>query len=422
VLSGLSRETRLLLLSVLIATTAQGMALPYLFIYLTHVRHLDPTWAGLIGGWVGLAGVLLAGPVGTLTDRFGSRTMYVATVVVYAGGIGSYAFVHSIWAGFLAATFASAGGAPLIGTYNTLLASAATGREQTRLFALGFAILNLGIGLGSVIGGLIGNEHHPSSFVLLYLVDAGGLIIGSVIILPLRGLGRPSPVSDAPDAGVGGYREVLADPLFRRFLIMGAVLLTVAYGQLEYGFPALAADVGGLSTRAIGVVFAVNCMTIVVIQVYVAKRIEGHRRSRLLAVVAVVIALSWAILALTSAGHHHSTTIPLVGAFVFAVVFAFGEVLMSPVLPALTNDLASDRLRGRYNALSSMTFSVTSVIGPIMAGPLIGTGHWPIWLGLVLAGGVVAATLSISLGRRLTPLQNGLVDPPVSVSGEPSIR
>lgn len=407
--SALTRETKLLLLSVLLATTAQGMALPYLFIYLTHVRHIDPTWAGLIGGWLGLAGLIAAGPIGSLADRFGSRIVYVAIVIVYAVGVAGYAGVHGVWEGFLAATLASVGGPPLFGVYNTLLASAAPVRDQQRLFALGFATLNLGIGLGDVLGGLIANEHHPATFQLLYLIDGAGLVLGAAMVAPMRGLGRRLAHPDGGPRPHGGYRAVLADRVFRRVLVVSVLLMSVAYGQLEFAFPAFASDVGGLSTRVIAWVFAVNCLTIVAIQIGVAKRIEGRSRSRVLSVVALLIGGSWAILAIATSGHHHGITVPVIGAVVFAFLFACGEVLMSPTLPALTNALAHDAVRGRYNALSSMTIGVTSVIGPIVSGPLIGNGYWPVWLALVLAAALACAALSRSLGRHLTAAQDGIL-------------
>jgi MFS family permease len=393
----------------LFGTIAEGMALPYLFIYLTHVRHISPTWAGLIGAWVGLAGLFLAGPAGSLADRFGSRPVYLGLVVIFGVGVIGYAGVHSIWQGFLAATLAAAGGPPLFGTYNTLLASIASERDAPRLFAIGFAVLNLGIGLGSVLGGLIANDHHASSFVLIYLLDGVGGIAGAALILPLRQIGRRLEPTEAHEEN-GGYRAVLRDPVFRRFLLLGVTLMSVAYGQLEFGFPAFAVDVGGLSTKIVGWAFAANCMTIVSVQVWAANRIEGIRRTRVLAVVALLVGGSWAILAASAAAHHHGKTIPIVGSFAFAIVFSLGEVLMSPVLPALTNALAVDQLRGRYNALASMTMGVPSVIGPLIAGPLIGNGYWPTWLALVLAGAIAAALISLSLGRHLTAAQDGIAE------------
>ena len=41
-----------------------------------------------------------------------------------------------------------------------------------------------------------------------------------------------------------------------------------------------------------------------------------------------------------------------IGVVACSVIFAFGETLMSPVMPAITNALATDELRGRYNAMA----------------------------------------------------------------------
>lgn len=96
------KDAPVLLASLLLATTGQGLVLPFLFIYLTHVRHLDPTWVGLAGAWIGLAGLVIAGPAGALVDRFGSRRVFVGLAFVEAGGLASYPLVHSVWQAFVA--------------------------------------------------------------------------------------------------------------------------------------------------------------------------------------------------------------------------------------------------------------------------------------------------------------------------------
>jgi MFS family permease len=77
------------------------------------------------------------------------------------------------------------------------------------------------------------------------------------------------------------------------------------------------------------------------------------------------------------------------------------------MLPALTNTLATDELRGRYNALISMTTGISGIVGPVTAGPLIGGGHGGLWVGLIVAGCGVASALALSLHHRLTPEQDG---------------
>jgi MFS family permease len=85
-------------------------------------------------------------------------------------------------------------------------------------------------------------------------------------------------------------------------------------------------------------------------------------------------------------------------------------------MPALTNSLALDAIRGRYNTAASMTFGVTTVIGPITGAPLVGHGLWGIWLLIVVVSGVAAALGALTLGPRLTPEQDGLVGEPLTSS------
>src|SRR5689334_3282806 len=66
-------EARRLLVSKLLTCIGQGMTLPFLFVYFTRVRHLDATVVGLVVAWMGVLALVLAGPAGTLIDRFGAR-------------------------------------------------------------------------------------------------------------------------------------------------------------------------------------------------------------------------------------------------------------------------------------------------------------------------------------------------------------
>ena len=75
-----------------------------------------------------------------------------------------------------------------------------------------------------------------------------------------------------------------------------------------------------------------------------------------------------------------------------AAVFAFGETLLQPTIPALVNDLAPDHLRGRYNALSSGAFQLAAVIAPPIAGFLIGRALGDVYIGLLVVGCLVSGS------------------------------
>ena len=399
--------------SILLATTGQGLVLPYLFIYLTDVRHLDPTWVGVIGAWIGIAGLLLAGPAGSLVDRYGSRRVFVVLALLEACGLGSYAFVHSVWQALLVASVGSTGGPAVIGSFNTLLATATPEESRQRFFGVTFVGLNLGIGLGGLLGGVIADVHHASSFELLYGLAGATGIVAALMIIGLRDIGGVVP-TDPDEPAHEGYRTLLRDRVFMRFLVVGILLMSCAYGQLEYGFPAFSADVAHVSTRVVGWAFAANCMTIVFIQLVVLPHLDGRSRGRLLAVAAAVIGSSWAVLVTGAIGGGGGGA-AIASVVACGIVFAFGEMVMSPVMSALTNSLATDALRGRYNTVASMTFGVTSVTGPLTAAPHIGHGLWGVWFALVVAFGAAAVIGAMTLVHRLTPEQDGLTTSPAEV-------
>jgi MFS family permease len=188
-------------------------------------------------------------------------------------------------------------------------------------------------------------------------------------------------------------------------LALGAVLLvTFGYGSLEVGLPVYITEVAGLDLSLVAVAYAVNAGSIVIGQLFVLSMIQGRSRSLLAGLVGVLWAVSW--LAIGAAA-----IVPMSAAAVVIIVgvliFAFGETIYSPVAPAITNDLAPDHLRGRYNAMVSWTWAVSGVVGPGLAGVLLGAGLAGAWLVVVIVGLLAGSVLLASLRRFLTPAQDG---------------
>jgi MFS family permease len=403
-------EARRLLLGTLLAAIGQGMTLPFLFIYLTKVRHLDPTVVGLVVAWMGLLSLALAGPGGALIDKFGVRRVMLPLYVTDAVGVASYGWAHTTIEAFGSATLSAIGGASLWAAQNTLMSGVTDEDERQHVFGLSFAILNLGIGAGGIIAGFIANVHRPGSFQLIYVINAGATLIPAFILLSLRHIGQAIPAPErAENEAPGGYRDVFANRAFRRFLIFALLITACGYAQIEVGLPAFASLVGGVSTRVIAWGLAANTMTIVAAQLLVLRRLQGRSRSRALAAVGVIIAISWVVLGVSAWAKGISPVVPVIGVIACASIFACGETLMSPVMPAITNALATDELRGRYNAMGSMIWGITAVIGPLSAAPLIGHKLGEIWVVLIVAGSLAAAAVALSLRSLLTPEEDGRV-------------
>ena len=180
----------------------------------------------------------------------------------------------------------------------------------------------------------------------------------------------------------------------------------IGYGQMEAGFPAFAREVSEVSTRVIGFAFAVNTAVIVCFQFVVLRQITGRRRTRALMVMTALWAVSWLVLGLT--GLVPGTVAAVAGVLAFHGLFALGETLLQPTIPSITNDMAPDHLRGRYNAVSAGAFQGGTILGPVVAGFMLNHGWSTAFIVMLVAGCAGMALLALAVERRITPAVNGL--------------
>jgi MFS family permease len=91
-------------------------------------------------------------------------------------------------------------------------------------------------------------------------------------------------------------------------------------------------------------------------------------------------------------------------------VFALGETFQSPVVPAITNDLAPAHLRGRYNAVGSMVFQVAAIAGPVVAGFLLGHHLTVPFVAVLLVGCALMVAVLRTLEAVIPAAANGVGD------------
>jgi MFS family permease len=156
----------------------------------------------------------------------------------------------------------------------------------------------------------------------------------------------------------------------------------------------------------IGFAFAVNTAVIVGLQFFVLGRISGRRRTRVFMVMSLLWAISWLVLGL--AGLAPGSMAASAAVLAFMGLFALGETMLQPTVPAITNDLAPDHLRGRYNAISAGAFQAGTILGPVVAGVLLQHQLAAAYIALLVGGCVAMVWLARLLEHRITPAANGL--------------
>ena len=407
--SALPTEGRWLLSTVAIQTLGRGLTLPFTIIYLHEVRGFELDLAGALMSLIAITGLIVTGPGGSLIDRFGARAVLLAGLTSMIAGCTLLAFAtHPAVAAVALVLIGVNFGVSWPG-FNALIASVVDGDLRQQYFGVNFALVNLGIGVGGIIGGFYVDVSSPDTFTVIFLVDAATSLIPMALLLgPLRHVRtQHTPSDDAPAAG--GYREIIRQPAILWLSLLTFIAMFIGYGQMEAGFPAYARQVAEVSTRTVGLAFAVNTAVIVLLQFTVLKRISGRRRTRVMLVMAGVWALSWLILG--GAGLLPDTLAAAIGVLAFMGVFAFGETLLQPTVPAVYNDLASDHNRGRYNAINAAAFQAGAITGPIAAGVLLDQDLDVAYIALMVVGCLVIGVLAMALERRIPPSANGVIEP-----------
>ncbi len=232
--------------------------------------------------------------------------------------------------------------------------------------------MNLGLGLGGLVGGLIATTSDASSFTKLFLLDAATFFVFVGVLSTIR---EPAPAEEEHEEA-GGYRPVVRD---RNFLgLLGLNVLFVAVGYEVFALlPPFAKNYAGVSEKWVGMIWLANTVAVVLVQLPVAKALEGRRRMAALALMNAIWAVA-SLVVLAAGGLLSGTSAALV-LVTAGVVFGVGETLQAPTQPPLVADLAPDRLRGRYFALGSMSWSVGGILGPAVGGALLGWHPLAVW-------------------------------------------
>lgn len=403
-------QARRILLGNSLSAIGSGLTMPLLIVYLGEIRGLGLTIGGLVVAYMAVVSLVVFPVVGWASDRQGPKPVLMAGLLVEAVGVALLGAVASVPSAFLVGTIVALGSAMAWPAQSALLGRVTTQENRQRVFGIQFMLLNLGLGVGGIASALVVSETDPQTFVWLYLADASAYLAYFAVLLTLPGVGV-GRIAEAPlEAGGGsdprraGMREVLADRILRRVLVLAVVLLMSGYGALEVGIPVFITVINGFDVSWVGVSFAVNTFTIVAAQLLVLRLIKGRSRSYLMLAVALTWAMSWILMGSSLLA---GPTVALAFVLVASGVFALGETLWAPVAPSLVNDLAPEHLRGRYNSSMSLVWSLSSIIGPGIAGLMLGAGLEVAWILVLVAGCTAAAVMALGLRRVLSAQLDG---------------
>jgi MFS family permease len=396
---GLSRQVWIVEIGVFVNMFGYGAVLPFEVIYLHDGRGFDLGVAGLVVGLLTGVAVVTAPIAGALIDRIGARATAAAAGLSLAVGYAGLAFAESPPTALAAAALAGAGNGAISPSQSALMTALAPRELRHRASAVSRVAVNVGIGLGGAIGGLVAG-FGLRGFIALFLANAATYVLYVAILVGTVREDAPAP------RAAGGYRRLLRDRAFVHFGLTNIALIAVGWGVLAWIVPPYAEELG-IAPSLIGLLLLANAATVVFAQVPIVKWVEGRSRVGALALGAAawVGACLLAVIAQVA-----TPTVAFSCLVAAAVAFGLGECLHATVFLPLVADLAPLELRGRYMAAIGLTWWLGLALAPTLGAQLLAVSA-PLALAAAAALSAAAIVSLLALEDRL-PLGARLVPRP----------
>jgi MFS family permease len=376
-LAGLPRDSWLLALATLV-NRAGTMVIPFLALHFTRNLGFSAGQAGLALAAYGVVSLLTSPFAGRLSDRVGSQR--ILTLSLFLGGLGFWALpllrtLPQVLAGMVVLSAVSEAMRPAT---LALVSDLAPPELRRQAFALNRLAINLGMSVGPALGGFLAAR----SFATLFWVDGATSIAASLVLLvfPLRVGSVESHAAAPPSLGAIADRRL-------RYVILCLLPVILVFFQHEGPMPVWMVEDLGMPTQNFGLLFTINTLLIVFLEVRLNGLTAHWSPARALATGSALCTVGFGALAFLTTYW---------GVVATVVVWTFGEMILFPATAAYVSELAPPTRRGEYMGFYSMTFGIGFTLGP-WAGlsVLEAAGARTLWLAC-LAVGTVSTLL---LGR-----------------------
>jgi len=328
----------------------------FLTIYLTSSLGFDEQFATWTMGVFGVGSLVASLVGGYLVDRVGRKAIMLfslwASVVVLLF-FGSLNTKVEIITGVALFSMVSEMYRPAA---MAMVADVCPSKKRGIAFGLIFLAINLGSGIAGLIGGFL----STFSFKSLFWADAVTTALYAILItFTLRETLFLSKEEEKGDTlkTTNFFSFVLRDKSFLLFCF-GSLCLGLVYIQSWSSLPLYLRRIG-FDARDYGTMISINPFLIVAFQIPITNLVLRYSRGWMMVLATFIVAVGFGLTGLHTSALWISTTI---------VIWTIGEMIQSPLGPAIVSDLAPPRFRGRYMGFYAMTFSGANIVGAPLGG------------------------------------------------------
>jgi MFS family permease len=336
------------------------------------------------------ASAIVFGPIGgRLSDRIGA--LPVMRVSLIASGLVLLLFpLAKSFAAVAAMTMLWAGCAEMFRPASLAAITHVVAPEQRRqAFALNRLAINLGMSIGPALGGFLATV----SFHAMFAVDAvTTLMAGTLLsVTPWRAFSGVNSEAANRQGPRIGPATILHDGRFLVFL-GGVILVGIVFFQHESALPLYLVQYLHLSPAFYGMLFTINTLLIVGLEVPIITATAHWPNRRSLIIGCILFAIGFGALGVIASP---------AGVIATVVVWTFGEMLLFPAMSAHMAEIAPENRRGAYMGAYSMSLSISLTVGPWMGTQLLALlGPVRVWSVMFALGALAALLMVFSVPRR----------------------
>lgn len=338
-----------------------ALLFPFFALYITSKFNVGMTDVGVLFAAFAASSFVGSAIGGALTDRFGRKGIIIFGLIASSFSTVAMGFIGSFQAFFFLALFVGILTDVAGPAHQAMIADILP--EEKR--ADGYGILRVAFNLSVVIGPAIGGFLAARSYLLLFLSDAVISLLTVILIAIFLPETKPLAHPDAPKETLGGtfagYGQVFRNAAFMLFL--GAVLLQVfTYMNMNTTLGVYLRNEHGTLESGYGLLLSINAAMVVLMQFPITRRITKYPPMLMMAFGTLLYVIGFSMYGFVS------TYIMFVVAM---VIITIGEMIVSPVSQALVASFAPEDMRGRYMAVSGVSWMLPFAVGPYLAGLII---------------------------------------------------
>ena len=337
------------------------MLFPFFALYLTKKFDIGMSTVGILFAIFSVSGFVGSAIGGALTDRMGRKSIIIFSLVLSSLSALGMGFAPTlevfVAVSVIVGTLSNIGGP----AHEAVVADLLPENKRAEGYGIIRVVFNMAVIIAPAVAGLL----IAKSYILLFIVDAVISLISAAIVfffLPeTKPAALPGAESETVSQTFAGYGKVFKDVPFIAFIIM-SVMTALIYTNFNTTLGVYLRDVHGVPEIGYGYLISMNAVIVVLFQFWVARKLERFRPMLMVAVGTLLYGLGFAMYGLTSTY------------FMFAVamiVITIGEMIVSPFQQALVASFAPEEMRGRYMAVSGLSWGMAFAIGPYFAGVLL---------------------------------------------------